>query len=157
MKQRVYVETSVVSYLTARQSSNLIVASHQLITRQWWESHRSAFELFISEAVMEEAAAGDPDAAERRIDSLAGIPLLEPSPATQEIAGRLVRDRIVPAHAVVDALHIGIAAAHGVDYLLTWNCKHIANASLRRRIAAVCRTIGAEMPVICTPEELLED
>ena len=86
-----------------------------------------------------------------------GVPVLEPTNDSSAIAKRLIGEGIVPAKAVVDALHLGIAAAHGVEYLLTWNCAHIANASLRRRMEALCRTMGREMPVICTPEELLED
>lgn len=157
MSQRVYLETSVVSYLTARPSGDLIVAGHQLITRRWWAGHRVNFEVFISEAVVDEASAGDPAAARLRLEALSGIPLLEPVPTATAVARQLVSEQIVPMKAVVDALHLGIAAAHGVDYLLTWNCKHIANALLRRRMENICRKMGVEMPVICTPEELLED
>lgn len=157
MTRPLYLETTVVSYLTARPSGDLVVAGHQLITRRWWEAHRSDFELYVSEAVVEECAAGDTDAAARRLALLAGIPVLDPTAEANEIAKHLIAAGIVPPRAVVDAMHLGIAAAHGMEYLLTWNCTHIANATLRRRMEAVCRTIGREMPVICTPEELLED
>jgi len=157
MKKPLYLETTVISYLAARPSVDLVVAGHQLITRWWWDAHRPDFDLCVSEAVIEECAAGDPEAAARRLEFLAGIPVLEPTNDSSAIAKRLIAEGIVPAKAVVDALHLGIAAAHGVEYLLTWNCAHIANASLRRRMEALCRTMGREMPVICTPEELLED
>lgn len=157
MNTSLYLETTVVSYLTARPSADLVVAGHQLITRRWWEAHRDAFDFYVSEAVIEESAAGDSDAAARRLEALAGIPILEPTHESNAIAKQLIATGIVPAKAVVDAMHLGLAAAHGVEYLLTWNCTHIANATLRRRMEAVCRTMGREMPVICTPEELLED
>jgi len=157
MKKPLYLETTVISYLAARPSGDLVVAGHQLITRRWWDAHRPDFNLYVSEAVIEECAAGDPEAAARRLEFLVGIPVLEPTNDSSAIAKRLIGEGIVPAKAVVDALHLGIAAAHGVEYLLTWNCAHIANASLRRRMEALCRTMGREMPVICTPEELLED
>jgi len=157
MKKPLYLETTVISYLAARPSGDLVVAGHQLITRRWWDAHRPDFDLYVSEAVIEECAAGDPEAAARRLEFLVGIPVLEPTNDSSAIAKRLIGEGIVPAKAVVDALHLGIAAAHGVEYLLTWNCAHIANASLRRRMEALCRTMGREMPVICTPEELLED
>ena len=157
MKKPLYLETTVISYLAARPSGDLVVAGHQLITRRWWDAHRPDFDLYVSEAVIEECAAGDPEAAARRLEFLVGVPVLEPTNDSSANAKRLIGEGIVPAKAVVDALHLGIAAAHGVEYLLTWNCAHIANASLRRRMEALCRTMGREMPVICTPEELLED
>ena len=157
MKKPLYLETTVISNLAARPSGDLVVAGHQLITRRWWDAHRPDFDLYVSEAVIEECAAGDPEAAARRLEFLVGVPVLEPTNDSSAIAKRLIGEGIVPAKAVVDALHLGIAAAHGVEYLLTWNCAHIANASLRRRMEALCRTMGREMPVICTPEELLED
>lgn len=157
MKKPLYVETTVISYLAARPSADLVVAGHQLITRRWWDAHRPDFDLFVSEAVIEECSAGDPEAAARRLELLADIPVLVPTNDSNAIAKRLIAEGIVPAKAVVDAMHLGIAAAHGVEYLLTWNCTHIANAALRRRMESVCRTMGREMPVICTPEELLED
>ena len=157
MSKPLYLETTVISYLAARPSADLVVAGHQLITRRWWESHRADFTIYVSEAVIEECAAGDPEAAARRLALLADLPVLMPSDDSTAIAKRLLLEGIVPAKAVMDAIHLGIAAAHGVEYLLTWNCTHIANAALRRRMEAVCRTMGWELPVICTPEELLED
>ena len=134
MRSRVYVETTVPSYLAAWPSRDLVRAAHQQITREWW-ANRDAFELYSSRLVVQECQAGDPQAAADRLEALVrGVPL--------------------PERAAADALHIAIAAVHGVDYLLTWNCTHIANVTLRPQIEAVCRAAGYECPLICTPEEL---
>jgi hypothetical protein len=148
MKRKVYIETSVISYLTARISRDLIVAGHQRLTQEWWATRREAFDVSVSQVVFEEASAGDPEAARERLAVLATLPLLEIS----ETAVALAKDR-----AEVDALHIAIAVTNQVDYLLTWNCKHLANAALRHQIEHVCRAKGYEPVIICTPEELLED
>jgi hypothetical protein len=157
MKPKVYVETTVVSYLTAWPSRDLIIAAHQQLTREWWQTRRGEFELFVSEAVVHEASAGDKDAAAERLASVAGIPLLEQSGAATSLAQVLVEQVPLPQRAVVDALHVAIASLNGMDYLLTWNCTHLANAALRNQIEAICRAQGYEPPIICTPEELLED
>src|SRR5205823_11621211 len=123
------------------------------ITREWWE-RRHGFESFVSQLVVRECQAGDPQAAVARLEALAGLPLLEHSEEVEALARELIRRVLLPDRATADALHIATAAAHGIDYLLTWNCTHIANASLRGRIEAVCRDAGFEPPAICTPEEL---
>jgi hypothetical protein len=156
MKPRVYLETTISSYLTAWTSRDLVMAAHQQVTREWWDSRRADFDLFVSQLVLQEAAAGDPDAAARRIESLREIPVLGLSEAAADLAQELVRRVPLPERAALDALHIGIATVNGMDYLLTWNCKHIANATYQPRIGLVCRDQGYEPPVICTPEELLE-
>lgn len=153
----VYVETTVFSYLAARPSRDLRVAAHQQITAEWWDSRRHEFELFISQLVVEEASAGDPDAASRRGAYLEDLNLLELSATALALAERLLADGAVPKAAAEDALHIAVAAVHGMQYLMTWNCKHIANAATRSRIEVVCNEAGYDMPVICTPEELLEE
>jgi PIN domain len=153
MKRRVYIETTVPSYLAAWASRDLVRAAHQQITREWW-SHRDTFELYSSRLVVEECEAGDAQAAADRLATLAGISLLEPTPDAAALAEALMRGVPLPERAAADALHIAIAAVHGVDYLLTWNCTHIANVTLRPRIEAVCRAAGYEPPLICTPEEL---
>ena len=155
MKPRVYLETTIPSYLTAWPSRVLVhVTAHQQITREWW-GRRDGYELFVSELVVRECEAGDPGAAAAaRLAALAGLPLLEQSEMVEALA-RPVRGQVpLPERATADALHIATAAAHGMDYLLTWNCTHIANATLRGRIEAVCRDAGVEPPTICTPEEL---
>ena len=156
MTLKVYLETTIVSYLTARPSRDLITAAHQQITQQWWQTQRARFDLFVAPPVMQEAQAGDPDAAARRIVALQGIPLLTLSEEAAGLAQALIEPGPLPANAVVDALHIAIATVNGMHYLLTWNCTHIANAAIRSDIEDVCRARGYEPPVICTPEELLE-
>lgn len=150
-----YIETSVVSYLTARPSRDLIVAAHQQLTHEWWDERRAEFDVVISRVVLEEAALGEPDMARRRLDALEGMPLLPVKPEASALAAALVRRGGLPAKASTDALHIAVASVSGVDYLLTWNCKHIANAQTRRAVSAACRAAGYEPPVICTPEELM--
>jgi predicted nucleic acid-binding protein len=157
MKWRVYIETSIVSYLTARLSRDLIVAGHRQITHEWWANHRDKFELFVSQTVLEEATAGDPEAVQQRLSAIENLPLLEITEEAVALAKDLVHPGPLPEKAEVDALHIAIAVTNKVDYLLTWNCKHLANAALRSRIERVCRLQGYDPVVICTPEELLED
>jgi predicted nucleic acid-binding protein len=156
MNARVYLETSIISYLAARPSRDLVVAGHQQITHEWWQSRRTDFQLFASELVLTEAAQGDSTAARIRLDFMSGIATLETRPEALKLAQRLLHSGPLPHKAAADALHIAIAAVHGVEYLLTWNCKHIANAVLRPRVESVCRDLGYEPPVLCTPEELLE-
>jgi len=151
--QRVYVETSIVSYLTAWPSRDLVLAAHQQVTREWW-SHRERFELLVSDAVLVEAARGDGAAAARRLAALAGIPALSATERAQALARDLLQAAAMPSKAAIDAAHVAIAATHGVDFLLTWNCTHIANAVTRAKIEGVCRDAGFQPPVICTPLEL---
>lgn len=157
MKQRVYVETSIVSYLVSRPSSDVRVAACQLITREWWEGRSARFDLYISEFVLAEASLGDAAAARLRLEAAASIPQLEATEAVRQLGAALMTEGPVPASAEIDAYHIAVAAANGMDYLLTWNCTHIANATIRGRIEDVCRSNGYEPPTICTPQELMED
>jgi hypothetical protein len=156
MRPRIYLETTVVSYLTAWPSRDLVTAAHQQITWEWWESRRAEFELYVSQIVIQESSAGD-DAAKRRLEALEDISLLDITEEVTALAEKLIEQVPLPERAGVDALHIAVAVANGMDYLLTWNCTHIANAALRNRIEAVCRSGGYEPPVICTPEELMEE
>jgi predicted nucleic acid-binding protein len=153
MNPSVYVETSVISYLSAKQSRDIVVAAHQQLTRQWW-TNRSSYRLFVSQIVRDEAAVGDPAARARRLRVLRDVPALAVTDEATRLAGELVRRGALPKKATVDAFHIGIAAAHQIEYLLTWTCKHIANATMRGTIEAICRSAGLTPPVICTPEEL---
>lgn len=153
MKPRVYVETSVLSYLTSWPSRDLVQAAHQRITAEWWAG-RERFELFISEAVLVEAGRGDPDAAKRRLAAAEGLSSLVATTEAQGLASALVQAAAIPAKAAVDAAHVAIATVHGMGFLLTWNCTHIANAVMREKIEEVCRRTGFKPPVICTPEEL---
>ena len=126
MPKSVYLETTIPSYLTARPSRDLLRAAHQGITREWWEDHRGRFDLFASRVVVEEAGRGNPDAARRRLDALDGLPLLEMTEEAFELAQSLLETGVLPRKARIDALHIAVAAVHGMDILLTWNCKHLA-------------------------------
>ena len=155
MKPRVHVETSIVSYLTARPARDIVVAGRQQTTRDWWANAPQRFELVISELVREEAAVGDDDAARARLVALAPLTRLAAPMEARELAHRLVNAGAVPERAAQDALHIGIAAVHGVEFLVTWNFRHIANAVARPRIESVCRRAGVGPPVLCTPEELV--
>ncbi len=156
MKPSVYIETSVISYLTARPGRDLIMASHQEVTREWWQNQRSAFELFYSDAVRNEAAMGDPKAAEQHLAILADLQLLEIPMQALELAKALVLATALPAKAEVDALHIAIAACEKMEFLLTWNFKHIANAQSVGKVRQVCASYGQSCPVLCSPLELLK-
>jgi hypothetical protein len=155
MLPAVYLETSVIGYLASRRSADPIVAGNQQATLDWWKQ-RERFDVYVSEAVVDECSAGDPTAVAERLVFLRGIPELDISFLAKSVAGELIRVTALPVKAHVDALHIAIAAASGMDYLLTWNCRHIANASLRRRIEEVLASFDLAAPVICTPQELTD-
>ena len=154
VKRKIYVETSVISYLTARPSKTIIGAAHQQLTLAWWEK-RGQYELMVSEVVLRECGAGDSESAAKRLEVVRDLPLLLITEQAIKIAEDLIKQKIVPLKAIEDALHIAIATAHGVDYLVTWNCRHIANPEIQRGIASYLEQIGAVLPFICTPEELL--
>lgn len=156
MADRVYIETTFVSYLTARPSRDVVFAGHQQITREWWDTRRANFELCASQLVVDEAGAGDPQAAQERLEVLKDMTLIETTPDALALAKELIRAGALPKKAADDALHIAIAATNGVPFLLTWNCRHLANATMRPSIDAVCAAKGVKAPIICTPEELLE-
>ena len=122
MKPKVYLETTIPSYLTARPSRDLVTAAHQQITREWWDTRRHDFDLFVSQMVIDEASAGDPEATTRRLDVLASLPLLDPQAEGTALAQMLIDHIPLPARVAADALHIAAAVVNGMDYLLTWNC-----------------------------------
>ena len=153
----VYVETSILSYLTARPSRDLLAAAHQQITREWWDGPRGRFEVFVSALVEQESRRGDPDAAQRRVEALGDLPTLEIVEEAYELAAALIAGGALPKSAADDATHIALAAVHGMDYLLTWNCRHIDNAETKPTVRAVCAAHGCSCPEICTPEELMGD
>lgn len=153
----VYIETSIVSYLTARPSRDVVTLARQELTREWWNNRRARHDLFTSDIVVGEANEGDDEAAQQRLDALQGIEELETTSEAEDLTSALLEKGPLPEKAAVDALHIGIAATEGIDYLLTWNCTHIANAAMRKPIEEVCRTNGVEAPIMCTPEELMEE
>ena len=153
----VYIETSIVSYLTARPSRDVVTLAHQKVTREWWNMRRANFQLFISEFVIEEAEEGDPEAARRRLETLAEMEELDLHNEARPLARTLVEEGPLPEKAALDALHIAVSATSGMDYLLTWNMTHIANAAIRDQIEEICRSSGHEPPIMCTPEEMIEE
>ncbi len=155
-KPTLYLETTIISYLTAKPSRDVVIAAHQQITQEWWENRRADFYITISQFVIQEAGAGDNEAIQRRMQALEGIPSLPITEEAISLAKLLVNKSALPENALGDALHVAIATTNGADYLMTWNMKHLANAAIRNIITAVCRAHGFEPPVICTPEELLE-
>ena len=156
MKSKVYLETSIISYLTARPSRDIITAAHQQSTQEWWDRRREKFYVFVSQIDIQEAGAGANYASERRLVAIEDIAQVEIQPEAISLAQSLVSGGLVPEKAAADALHIAIATVQGMDYLLTWNFKHIANATMRNAISNACRQQGYEPPIICTPEELME-
>ncbi len=155
--QSVYIETSIASYLAARPSRDLRSAAWQQTTAQWWEQERPRYQLFTSELVLAEARAGDPDAVARRLALQEALPLLSVTDDAKELAERLVADGGMPLHAEADALHVAAASVHRMDYLLTWNCRHIGNAARKPIIRSICAVAGYTCPEICTPLELLSE
>ena len=156
MKPKVYIETTIISYLAARPSRDLIVAGHQQITHEWWQTSRHNFAVVSSQLVVREAGAGDPEAAEARLEFLAGLTFLEISEEALALSQHLLNARAIPQDFPEDALHVAVAVVNGIEFLLTWNYKHLANASMRSKIEATCRELGYEAAIICTPEELME-
>jgi hypothetical protein len=154
-RSKIYVETSIISYLAARLSRDLIIAAHQQLTQEWWENRHTDFDLYISQLIVREVSAGDEQAAKKRLELIEQIPLLELNQQALDLAYALVQEGPLAEKASEDALHIAVATVHGMDYLLTWNCRHIANAQMRNAVVTVCRARGYEPPVFCTPEELL--
>jgi len=157
MADRIYIETSVVSYLTSRLSTDLIVAAHQRLTQKWWQERAPHFRMLISELVYREVAAGDAAAAPLRLEAIASLKNLTITEEAVSLADLLTAKGPIPREHGVDALHIAIAAVNGIDYLLTWNCKHLANAAHRSTIQSLVEGTGYVCPIICTPEELMED
>jgi hypothetical protein len=155
--ESVYLETTFISYLVARPSRDVIVAGHQQTAQDWWENRRSEFECSVSQVVIDEASVGDPTEVQKRLALIGGLPTLAITDEAKALTQAIMAAGILPPHVVRDAAHVAVAAVHAVDYLLTWNCKHLANAQIARRIAVVCEKAGRKMPIICTPDELMGD
>ncbi len=156
-KKTVYIETTVVSYLTARPTGDLVGAAWQKITADWWEPQRERFELHASDVTVGEAGRGDAEAA-RRLAALADVTVLRVTEAAVGLTRALVRGGAVPASAESDALHVAVAAVHGLDCLLTWNCRHLDNAETKPVMRKICQEWeewGYVIPEICTPQELM--
>lgn len=153
--ESVYLETTFISYLVARASRDIIVAAHQQTTLDWWDTRRGSFVCSVSQVVVDEASAGDPDEIRKRLEVIRFLPLLEVTESVQSLTQAIVGSGVIPPRAVRDAAHIATAAVHRIDYLLTWNCRHLANAQIMRKIERVCAELSYRMPLICTPEELM--
>jgi hypothetical protein len=157
MKPRVYLETSVISYLVGwLNQRSILVAHNQEFTREWWSTRRSDYQLFSSAVAVNEARKGEAPLAQERLNFLTETTMLDVNDAAMALAFDLLRRTRIPAKADVDALHMAVAAVHGMDYMISWNCKHIVNGNILPQVYAVCRAAGYEPPLICTPQELLE-
>jgi len=152
--ETVYIESSVLSYLVSRPSRDLVVAGRQQLTREWWDGSKAGFECLVSQVVIDEIAEGNPEMAARRLEKARTIALLALDSSCVELARGFLERGLIPPGEVRDALHIAVAVIWKVDYLLTWNCKHIANAHAVRQLRKFTDTLGHEFPQICTPEEL---
>jgi predicted nucleic acid-binding protein len=156
VRPKAYLETTIVSYLTAWPAREPVTKVHQGITREWWDERRNRFDLFISEIVLDEAARGDQIAAAARLAVLEPFPILRVTEEARELAAAILESTALPPKAAADAMHIAVATVNAMDFLLTWNCTHIANAIVFRTVANVCREMGFEPTTVCTPEELME-
>ncbi len=157
MKQTVYIETTVISYLTARPSRDIVTAGHQQITREWWDRALPKFRGYISPFVQDEISGGDAEAVKLRLQAAGKLSVLEITPEVLTLADIYFRGLDIPAKARTDSLHLAVATVHGMDYIVSWNCSHIANGRIISRIDEINRVHGIGTPVICTPEELMED
>jgi len=155
MKPKLYMETTIPSYLTSYSSRDLIIAGHQQITKDWWEKRKNAFDIYISQFVIDETKSGNPVAAHERMSAIKGFPLLDIIPEVEMLAAGILASGAIPQRAATDAVHVAIAAVHGMDFLMTWNCVHLANAIIAKKVAKICNQYGFDCPVICTPEELM--
>jgi predicted nucleic acid-binding protein len=155
MSETVYIETSIIGYLTVRSSNNLILMANSEATRKWWDNRRSQFTLYLSQVVLDEVARGDAEIATKRLEILRGFPLLAINQTVQNLALEFLSKSNLPPKAADDALHIAVATVYGLDYLLTWNCRHIANAQIQKKLLQISDDAGYELPTICTPYELM--
>ena len=155
-KPTAYIETTVIGHLVGRILADPIVAGRQTVTRQWWPDAVGQFRFFVSKVVADECAAGDPEAAKERLDVLDSLEFVTVSPAVDELAHKLIEKFAVPKTEPRDAVHISLAAVNGLEYLVSWNFKHIVNPTTRAAIERVCRDAGFVPPMICSPDELME-
>jgi hypothetical protein len=153
----VYLETGFISLLVANPSRDLVTAANQQSTRDWWRLRRADFVCVASSEVVREASAGDPQEVRKRLETLRELTLLRLTPEAESITRALLATGALPARAQTDAVHLGIAAAARADYLLTWNCRHLANAQILRRLEAEAKRTGWKLPKVCTPPELMGD
>jgi hypothetical protein len=155
MRSKVYIETTIPSYLGAKRSRDGLIAAHQQITRECWASRRSSFDLYVSEIVLRECRVGDPDLAASRMRIIASLPALELTEEVLKLADSMLSRGVMPPKAGNDALHLSVATLYGCEYLLTWNCRHLANAEIQRPARVAANKMGWDIPIVCTPEELM--
>ncbi len=155
--ESVYLETTVLSYLVALPAQDPVVAGHQQTTYDWWHRRRANFNCCISQVVIDEISSGDPAEVKKRLLIADTLSVLSLTSETERLTESIMRSGVLPPKAIQDAAHVAVATVHGIEYLLTWNCKHLANATISRRIATLCAKEGFQIPSICTPEELLEE
>jgi len=155
MKAKLYLETTIPSYYVARPSRDLVLSAHQKLTRRWWKERFRDFEVFISDVVLDEISRGEPAMIAKRVKLVKELPLLAATDEARRLAEALIKSGPLPVKAARDAAHIALSAVHGMHFLLTWNCRHIANAEMLRHIERVCGRYGFNCPVVCTPDEML--
>ena len=155
MQPKLYMESTIPSYLTAWPSRDLVVAGHQQLTREWWKNRKNDFSIYVSQFVLDEASAGDTEAAKKRLAVIDEFALLDITENVTDLAEAFIASGVIPKNSPTDATHIAIASVHEMNYLLTWNCAHIANAEISSVVEDVCKSHGFNCPVICTPEELM--
>ena len=156
MKPSVYIETTVISYLTARPSRDLIIAAHQQITVEWWTVARPQVGCFISPFVIDEASRGDAVYARKRLDEIVDFDVLQVNEGIEDLARQYFAALQIPEKAKIDAFHLAVAVWHKMDYVLSWNCKHMASGRVQKTLQEINAKSGSHTPIICTPEELME-
>ena len=154
---RIYIESTIPSYVVARPARDLLQAARQQLTRDWWELQRGKHELLASQIVLEEIAHGEKAMAQQRLELMQEVPLLRVTDESQELARQILTSGLLPASAERDALHIALASIHAVDILLSWNCRHIAKGAIQVRLRHLADKAGCVLPAICTPEELMSN
>ncbi|NEP85935.1 MAG: type II toxin-antitoxin system VapC family toxin [Okeania sp. SIO2C2] len=154
MSKTLYLETSVIGYLTARASQNLIVAANIAVTREWWETRRSNFEIYVSEVVLNEIAKDDPEMAQKRIEVITNLPFLFANETVTNLAEQFLQQTNLPLKASDDTLHIALATVYDLEYFSTWNCRHIANPDIQRKLSEISTNFGYQLPILCTPYQL---
>ncbi len=157
MPHSIFIETTIPSYYVSRPSQNLLQFARQELTREWWDGERHRFDLFTSQLVLDEAREGEPAKASERLQFLSGLELLDITEEVEALAAELVRSGIVPSVATRDAFHLAAAGVHRMAFLLTWNCKHIANPFIADRLQSCFSGAGVHLPTICTPEQFITD
>lgn len=156
MPESVYIETTIPSLLGAFPSRRREEAVRQQATQSWWVSHRQSYELFTSDVVLEECSVGDLAMVAERQRIMEDIAVLESNEEVEQLTAAFMACGALPPAADRDAAHIAFATVHEIDYLLTWNCKHIANPHIQKTLRRVAQKFGLDLPAICTPLVLLE-